>query len=192
CHETGFGELDLQLLNEAPEELRLRVLQTLVWQFGNHEMPRLAALERLMDWIGAADGRARTVSGCRIVRRMNQLLVGREPGRVGQMPVRLSAHNDALQTVWDRRFCVKVRGARAGDDLSIVPFGAISEPNLGDLRSKSIKIPAFVRESLPVLRDNGALHSVPHLGIFGAKSNPKLAVDLKFMDNQPISLINGR
>lgn len=184
-HETGFGEVDLGAFAAAPEELRLRVLQKLVWQFGDHGLARMAALERVADWIAGGSGRARTVSGCRIVRRKHQLVVGREAGRIGQAPVALEGHGKGRETVWDRRFKVIVHGAKAGDELSIAPFCAVSmsKKHKFDREFEPIPapIPAFVRDGLPVLLDHGELHSVPHLGISGVNKNHRLSVDVSFM-----------
>ena len=200
CHAAGFGELDLDVFNAAPDELRVRALQALVWQFGSHEMPRMAVLERLVEWIdggdGRSNGRARVMAGCRIVRRKGQLVLGREPGRVDQVPVKLTLRNaggnKGVRAVWDRRFDVRITGVRASNELSLVPFCAINEQKFGDLRPKTIKMPAFVRESLPVLLDHGQLHSVPHLGIAGRQVNSKLCVDVKFLEKPLVSAENSR
>ncbi|NND50582.1 MAG: tRNA lysidine(34) synthetase TilS [Rhizobiales bacterium] len=183
-HEAGFGEVDLHRFQAAPEELQLRVLQRLVWQFGDHGAPRMAALERVADWIAGAPegrGRARTVSGCRIVRRRHQLIVGREAGRIEPVPVALKGGKEGLETVWDRRFKVIVHGAKASDELSIAPFCAVSAPQNHKFDQKFSQMPAFVRDGLPVLLDHGELHSVPHLGISGVNMNPRLSVDVSFM-----------
>ncbi|NNE21252.1 MAG: tRNA lysidine(34) synthetase TilS [Rhizobiales bacterium] len=181
CHQTGFGEIDLAAFMGAPEELRVRVLQRLVWQFGDHGLARMAALERVCDWIADGRGRARTVSGCRIVRRRHQLILGREAGRIGRAPVALEGPGEGLETVWDRRFRVIVRGVKAGDELSLAPFCTISAAKKLNLGHEKRQIPAFVRDGLPVLLDRGEVHSVPHLGICGVNMNTRLSVDVRFM-----------
>lgn len=180
-HETGFGEIDLGAFQAASEELRLRVLQRLVWQFGDHGLPRMAALERVAEWVECGTGRARTISGCRIVRRKHQLVIGREAGRIEPIPVALVGLGEGLQTVWDRRFRVIVHGAKAGDELSVAPFCTVSMSKKHKFDRKFEPMPAFVRDGLPVLLDRGELHSVPHLGISGLNKNHRLSVDVSFM-----------
>jgi len=183
CHDTGFGEVDLAAFMSAPEELRLRVLQRLVWQFGDHGLARMAALERVSEWLERGTGRARTVSGCRIVRRKHQLVLGREAGRIGRAPVALQGPVEGWSAVWDRRFKVIVHGAKAGDELSLAAFCTVSAAKKHKLDREKGQIPAFVRDGLPVLLDRGEVHSVPHLGICGVNMNTRLSVDVRFMTN---------
>ncbi len=177
CHPEGYGEVELEELLGAPEEVQLRVLQKLVWQFGSHDMPKLAALERAANWLVDGNDRARCISGCRIVRRKHRLVFGREPGRIAAAPLALTLAGSKADALWDRRFRVVVHGARAADRLSVVPFAALD----GERSSKSVDMPAFVRDSLPAVLNRGALHCVPHLGMVGADVNPSLAIDVKFI-----------
>ncbi|MGI9465417.1 MAG: ATP-binding protein, partial [Aestuariivirgaceae bacterium] len=181
-HRAGFGEIDLATYMDAPDELRIRLLQMLVWQFGSHDMPRLAALERLSDWIADGQGRARTIAGCRIARRKRTLLIGREPGRIAAEPMQLDADGGCAEGVWDRRFRFRVSGARAKDVLSVVPFFALRAGNRRQTGDETAAMPAFVRAGLPALLNHGEMHSVPHLGITGPPSRVRLSVDVVFFN----------
>ena len=161
-HRTGYGELDLAAFAAAPEELRLRVLQMLVWQLGSHDMPKMAALERVVGWIAGGSGRARTLAGCRIVKRKRYLLLGREPGRIAQQPMRLEPDGGVFDSVWDQRFRLTVHGAQADDDLSVIPFAAINDRRSFGAKNRKDVLPAFVRDGLPVVLNRGAVHCVPH------------------------------
>ena len=84
--DDGKVLIDLALLANAPEELQIRLLSDTIRQVGGHEYPRLAAVERIVEWICDGPGRAKTLGGCRISRRKREIVVAREPGRRANEP----------------------------------------------------------------------------------------------------------
>ena len=79
--EKGRLLIDLVAFQAAPEELQVRLLQDAILQTGGREYARLAAIERLLEWIKGGSGRARTLGGCRISRRKRCLVIAVEPAR---------------------------------------------------------------------------------------------------------------
>ena len=177
CHDTGYGELDAEVFAEADAEVRLRVLQKLIWQFGNHDLPKMAALERIVTWLEIGEGRARTVSGCRIGRRKHVIVFGREPGRICAAPVTVT-ENDLI---WDRRFRLRVERCGPPNDLAVVPLSALQDSENRLIRDAAADIPAFVRQGLPVVLQNGEMHCVPHIGVYGPGVERRISVNVAFI-----------
>jgi len=145
CHAAhGWGEVPLQPLLQLPQEVRLRVLAGLLRTFGHPRRLRLAALERLDDWLAHGTTRAHVLGGARLVRRRRVLVVGREPGR-------LQAHTplepDREEILWDVRFLVRVPSPHP--PLLILPLNAIGLPD--DFPVRPSGIPAFAWQTLPVI-----------------------------------------
>ncbi len=76
-------EIDLPIYAEAPEEMRIRLLQALLQRIGS-QSPELSAIERLAAWLESGQGTARTLGGCRVGRRAGRIVIAREgPRRSG-------------------------------------------------------------------------------------------------------------
>ena len=72
----------LAAVQDAPEELMLRLLKRLIMRYGaGGEPPELAALERLGEWIAQGVSGGRTLAGCRITRRKDAVWIRREDPR---------------------------------------------------------------------------------------------------------------
>ena len=72
----------LAAVQDAPEELMLRLLKRLIMRYGaSGEPPELAALERLGEWITEGVSGGRTLAGCRITRRKDAVRIRREDPR---------------------------------------------------------------------------------------------------------------
>jgi tRNA(Ile)-lysidine synthase len=72
----------LAAVQDAPEELMLRLLKRLIMRYGaGNEPPELAALERLGEWIAHGVSGGRTLAGCRITRRKDAVWIRREDPR---------------------------------------------------------------------------------------------------------------
>jgi tRNA(Ile)-lysidine synthase len=72
----------LAAVQDAPEELMLRLLKRLIMRYGaGGEPPELAALERLGEWISEGVSGGRTLAGCRITRRKDAVWIRREDPR---------------------------------------------------------------------------------------------------------------
>ncbi len=145
CHAAhGWGEVPLQPLLELPQEVRLRVLAGLLRTFGHPRRLRLAALERLDDWLAHGTARARVLGGARLARRRRTLVIGREPGRLhAETPL----EPDREEVVWDGRFRVRVPAPHP--PLVVLPLGAVALPEGFPARPSGV--PAFAWRTLPVI-----------------------------------------
>jgi tRNA(Ile)-lysidine synthase len=177
-HCAGYGELDRQSFDAAPDDVRLRLLQQLVWRYGGHQMPRLAALERMLAWLDEHAGHARVLAGCRIVRRKSVILFGREPARIDPTPLVVDR---AEALMWDQRFKVQVHSDADCGGFSVVPFGAVRGERARPWREARPELPAFVCDSLPAVLQGGRLFSVPQLGYMAATAAPEVRIDVSFI-----------
>jgi tRNA(Ile)-lysidine synthase len=150
----GFALVDRDAFMALPEEIALRMLTRVLPRFGGRAAPpRLLAVEALHGWIAGEEGAARTLAGCRIVRRKREIVIGREPGRLGLEPAPLDAGPAQL---WDNRFAVAVGGTDR--PCAVMPAGAFTTIP----RSKDL--PAFVQATLPAILVDGELAAIPALG----------------------------
>lgn len=76
--DTGEVLICLEQYTNAPQELRIRLLQRVIGEVGGQNFQRMSALERLDDWLLAETGRAKTLGNCKISKRKRQIAVARE------------------------------------------------------------------------------------------------------------------
>jgi tRNA(Ile)-lysidine synthase len=168
-HDGQFGAISVEILNDLPEEIAIRVLKQLIGAYGGEAPdPRLSEIEALAERIRATTdrawpARAATLGGCRLDWRPDSdLRVWREAGRV-TLPA-LQIQPGTKSAVWDRRFEIS-----ASDDLGggveVRALGAAgwkalrSElPNLGKLR-----LPPGAAATLPACWRANSLIAVPGL-----------------------------
>ncbi len=145
CHAThGWGEVPLHPLLELPQEVRLRVLSALIRTFGHARHLRLAAVERLDDWLVHGSARARVLGGARLARRRRTLVLGREPGRLhAETPL----EPEREEILWDDRFLVRVPAPHP--PLVILALGTVDLPEGFPVRPAGV--PAFAWRTLPVI-----------------------------------------
>jgi len=140
----GAGTIDRAALAALPEEIRLRLIGRAVARFGGRPAQlRLAAVEALEHWVGTGSGLARTLGGCRVVRKQATLLFGREPGRLNPLPLALSPGGI---TIWDHRFAIAIANAQAGRSYSVMPVGSLTHHP-----DRPSTIPDFVWRSSPAI-----------------------------------------
>jgi tRNA(Ile)-lysidine synthase len=153
-HPQGYGLVDLQRFRAEDTEIRILALQELIKILGgSNELVQLSEIERLESWISSGAGQARTLAGCRIARRSRTLVIGREPGRIGENPVPLPPSG---QVIWDRRFAIA--WSRPPASAVIVPGACVpGRKRVGDL-------PAFVQAALPVILAEDRMVALPLAG----------------------------
>jgi tRNA(Ile)-lysidine synthase len=171
-HGGIYASLDAHVFSGAPEELRLRLLSTLLVAFGGQDEPvRLAKLEALIGRLCEADFEAATLAGCIVARPGADIRVMREPGRAPLPELVLAP---GARAVWDRRF-----GVAAAPELGAsVVVRALGAPQFATLRrslestaaSSASWPPAVAAAALPAFwRLDGLLLAVPQLrGLPGA------------------------
>ena len=166
---SGLVTLALDTLRRAPPSLAVRALGCAVTTVsGAPYSPRLERLERLAERLLRNDSTAGTLGGCRVVPLKDErLLVCREPAAASHT-LALSPGESAL---WDRRFVVALGRSAGQGPFSVRRLGrdglararALSrEPPA--LHSRTDRVPAPARPSLPALFDLDGPLAAPHLG----------------------------
>lgn len=160
----GYGELDIGILRDVPQEIGLRCLARLLTCIGGRAYPpRLEPLLRLYEAVtgDAAPFSGRTLAGCRIVPRRGKILVLREVRAIREV---LPASGELL---WDGRFRIRLASSTGLQVRRLGRAGwALVVQQRPELRK--CRIPAPVRPSLPAIWDLDVAVIVPHLNYVGA------------------------
>jgi tRNA(Ile)-lysidine synthase len=99
----GFGEIALEPLLGAQEEIGLRSLARMVTAFGGGAVaPQMSKLEAAYEML-RKDPRTTTLGGCLLTLRGGHLLITRE---VGRMPRTAFLLQPGEAVIWDRRFSI--------------------------------------------------------------------------------------
>lgn len=166
--DYGFCRLSADLLAKAPDELAMRALARCLQAVGGGAWPPGdEPLERLLGWLRAKAPDATTLGGCRLVKRSNAIVVGRELGRISDCQVSLAEG----PLIWDGRFKVQVEGAMSG-----LKVGPLAQQGWADLKADRPDLPAFVGQTLPAIRRDHQLLAVPSLAYVA----PGLAENCRF------------
>ena len=153
--DYGYCRLETGLLANAPDELAIRALARCIQAIGGGAWPPGdEPLERLLSWVRAKAPEATTLGGCRLVKRSDVIVVGRELGRISDRRVSLAEG----PLIWDGRFQVHVEGPMG--ELSV---GPLSEQGWADFKADRPDLPAFVGQTLPAIRREQQLLAVPSL-----------------------------
>ncbi len=175
-------------LAAAPAEIARRALeQTLLAVGGRPYPPRRARLDRLLGELRAVDRRlaGRTLGGCRLLRRRQELLVCREAGAIGEV---LEPEAGAWQR-WDGRFAIGVSGDVGG--VSVRALGTPGWPQRAGLEPAPALpapvLPAVVGASLPAVWRGDRLLAVPTLGLMAADQVGRFVVSARFRPRHPLA-----
>lgn len=172
--EAGWCSLARAALREAPEEIALRALARMLLAVGGGpDLPQLARLEALLGEL-ASDGVAgRTLAGCRILCRAEEVIVLREGGRRGLPRIELAPGGS---TLWDRRF----RVSAAGDIEGPLTVRALGREGLRAAKARLQALPPLPpsggAELVSVWRA-GKLLAVPHLGLCETESGAAVTAE---------------
>lgn len=159
-HGGTYASLDAQAFEDAPEEIRLRLMARLIQAFGGQDEPlRLAKLEALVARIMQPRFEGATLAGAIVSRRGSDLRVFREPGRAGLAPLELLPGSAA---VWDRRFRVWV-APDIGRAIEVRALGAQGFAELRQQLDDPGLPPAKAAATLPAFWRKGELMGVPQL-----------------------------
>lgn len=164
-NQGAIAVIDLPAFLAAPAELRVRLLQRVVRQFGGRQdVPaRLVQIEKLADEISQGD-RVATLGGCRIARVGGCFHVVREPGRKGLPEMELPC---GAALIWDNRFLVTAGTWRSGP-LKVRAMPAHVWTEVRERRRKeglaAPSIPRAAALTLPSFWDGDRLVAIPHPG----------------------------
>ncbi len=161
--QSGYCELDYAAFARAPEEIGLRaVKQALEAVRGGAAAISLTRLEALTRHLREGGAKPRTLAGCRIVYRKNQILMVREAGRSGLGEIRLEPGKEAI---WDRRFKVAV----ACDARFPLTVRALGQKGMGEMRARAgrpMALPSGAAAALVSFWREERLVAVPPLGFY--------------------------
>ncbi|MEM1050127.1 MAG: tRNA lysidine(34) synthetase TilS [Pseudomonadota bacterium] len=154
-YPSGFARLDWAGLSGEPEEVRLRVLATLIEGVtGCGYAPRLERLERMAAALSQSGDRpavAGTLAGCIFERFGSTVWIYREAGRSGFPDLSLGAGE---KLVWDDRFIVET-GLVAAPDARIRALGHSGRAAAAPFFAR--EIPAKAIESVPAVFVGGQI-----------------------------------
>jgi hypothetical protein len=146
--------------------------------------PRQARLSPLIealrdDW-GA---RARTLAGCRVLRRGGKLLVCRETGAIDHV----IEPQAGVWHEWDGRFVVRVTGEVAG--LQVRALGNDGWRQRARLPQPAVspEVPAAVGPSLPALWRGDRLLAVAEPGAIAPWSSEPAMIEARYRPPQPLA-----
>ena len=154
-HEpSGFVRIALKPFVDAFEETQLRMVLAVIKTYGGGMEQGLSGAEALLNWMVAGTTRARTFAGCRIVRRREEFVVGRELARVSRAPHTLKPGRTV--TRWDSRYEVI-----ASDKAKAAMLMRLADVGENLLPKRPADVPDFVWQGLPVVADAAGNIFVP-------------------------------
>lgn len=191
-YAAGYAEVALQPLKEMEHVLGLRVLAALVTCIGGAVFsPRQARLSRLYEALLAEEKpAARTLGGCRVLRRGDYLLVVREAGRCPVVNLQ-----EGASTLWDSRYGIDLRRPLKGKPRRCT-IQALGDTGWAKIRDENLlplayQLPRAARAALPALYLGNTIAAVPHLGYARetSKSPGVLHANVRFMPAKPASSV---
>lgn len=165
---AGYASVDLEALQEAPEEIALRTLQKLIGAVGGSLEPlRLAKLEALQAALKTDPGKGHTFGRCQIVPQQGRLYVFREMRKEG-LPV-LDLQPGA-RTLWDNRFRIAL-SAEAGGPVTVRALGEEGLRALKVREGLSASMPSLAARALPACWRDEDLLGLPDFDQDAPKSD---------------------
>jgi tRNA(Ile)-lysidine synthase len=182
---TGFVVLEQREFAAAPIAIARRALQqTLAAVGGKVYPPRQARLSPLLDALRDDRGaRARTLGGCRILRRGGKLLVCREAGAIDHV----IEPQAGVWHEWDGRFVVRVTGEVAGMQVRALGNDGWRQRARLPQPAMSPEVPAAVGPSLPALWRGDRLLAVAEPGSIVCCSTGPATIEARYRPPQPLA-----
>jgi len=190
-YPEGYARLDFSRWSAAPAEISRRSLARLVMCVGGKSYPpRSERLMRCYDALTALSETpiARTLGGCRVMKRGSTIFVCRE------VPRNPESTTISSNQRWDGRFFVKNTGAN--EPVQVRSFGAKSLTFLQGYRAA--KIPASMRHALPAILGLDGDVFVPQLmgvtmqdGVAGGPTFGAVFQPLRPLSGAPFGFENG-
>lgn len=190
-HEGAWASIDAGMFADAPYEVRLRLLQSVIAAFGGQgSTPARSQTEDLLAWLNSPAPAALTLGGT-VVRpaagkggpgRPPALAVYREPGRRRLPQVTLKPGSGVF---WDRRFYLSL-APEHGEPVRVEPLGQAGFARLKRLYRSlgKLALPSAAAAALPSIWAGDRLLAVP--GVSSAE--PDLLGPL--IDGRPVLSAN--
>jgi tRNA(Ile)-lysidine synthase len=181
---AGFVLIAAGALRQAPPPIARRALQQALRVVGGRAYPpREARLGRLLEALLQPPAfRGRTLAGCRILSRGDDVLVCREPGAISES-IRAKA---GTWYVWDRRFALRVRGDARGLTLAALGERGWRERRRLLRAEDGRMLPPPVGPGLPAAWQDGRLIIVPHLGLRAPGLPARTRLEARFRPANPL------
>lgn len=159
---SRYARISLHTFDAAPEEVRIRLLATLMQRLGGESPPaRLVQIELLAAQLSTAPKTA-TLGGCTVTPGATTILITREPGRgLPQMEI-----TPGQTIVWDARFQLTLTPEASSGCLvrALTPAQWHGLSNiLHDAGNASANLPSTVALTLPTVWIADELAAVPWL-----------------------------
>ncbi|WP_265034883.1 MULTISPECIES: tRNA lysidine(34) synthetase TilS [unclassified Wolbachia] len=165
-HDLGYIEIKLSEFYQLPEEIALRLLLYSIMAIASkHYKPRYNSLIVIFNKILQKDSNVNcTLSGCKIRKYGENILIIRESSRIQEITVNLPL-NEPIE--WDNRFSCTILG---NQECSVI---------IAPLK-KTQKVPEFLKDynccpevfySLPVVLKDGKVLAYPDVNYNGKNTN---------------------
>lgn len=159
----GLIRIDKKIFTKIPRQIGHKLLEKGILSVSGHDYgPKKESLQNLYDGLIMGKKIPLTLSGCRIMCRKKEIIIGREYEALKNTATTL--HNN-LNCKWDNKFQVRVKKAQITENLII---RALGPEGLKQLREKNIPIkykdiPQPLLLTLPSVWKNNEIISIPHL-----------------------------
>jgi tRNA(Ile)-lysidine synthase len=186
----GYVRIDRAAIIDTEREIARRILERLLGSVGGNLYPaRRYAADHLLDDIRQnSHFKARTLAGCRIIQKKDDILVVREAARCPVQKVTLGGWLD-----WDNRYRILVSAAGISNrtDFFVRALGdGFPRKTAEKLTKNSPRVLNLaVRRALPSVWDRYGLVGVPHLGYGRTPRNPASVVQIQidYLPNRPVT-----
>jgi len=159
-NDAGFCILSPQKLEPFPYEIKRRVLGRLLRTItGRDYVPEQSSLDLLLSWLSLREKPNRTLGGCYLMSRQQDIWLMRETGR-DELPEVLL--HPGQRVLWDNRFEVSL-SAFAENPLLVKALGVENYTRIKSAQAKNISYPSALGSGLPSFWHDHVLVSVPHL-----------------------------
>tara|TARA_A100001388_G_scaffold14242_1_gene9594 strand:- start:346 stop:1671 length:1326 start_codon:yes stop_codon:yes gene_type:complete len=191
-HPAGFLHLDRSPLVNCDWETATRAVGRAIATIGGRwHLPSFQSLGRVLDSLQNASPTSKTLGGCRVIIAAEEVMICRERRN---LPHEIVLEND-MSFVWDHRIAVSV-GSVPDGQWQLKPGGTqpwSDEARQGDVYQCWHKLPASVRDSMPVVSGPLGVFSAPLLA-FNCTGSEKFAdcdisrVQMVFCPRRPLSI----
>jgi len=159
-YDAGYCIVYPRQLQSYPYEIKRRVLGRLLCAVaGRPYAPPHASLDSLLDWLGAPSRANRTLGGCLLMPRGDEIWMMRESGRNLLPELLLQPGQSSL---WDRRMKVSLSAA-AEVPLMVKALGVDTYARIKPAQKTKMPYPSLLAAALPSFWCGQELIAVPHL-----------------------------
>jgi len=181
-YDAGYCIVYPRQLKPYPYEIKRRVLGRLLCAVaGCSYAPPHSSLDNLLDWLWAQTRTNRTLGGCLLMPRRDEIWVMRECGRNFLPELILQPGQSCL---WDRRIKVSLSAGAEGP-LTVKALGVDTYARIKAAPAAQMPYPSLLAAGLPSFWCGPELIAVPHLN-FG-KAEPLCQIEAAFANSAQLT-----